>query len=434
MAVSYKFWNECIDPLDMQALWNVPKVSAEWEDAGETKGQKVHLSRDPDGQVYLTQTEMKAVAEIVVSRHFSGKIDPDMICAIAELESDRQPLCQRYDKKAKATHLGMMQILPKTADWLASEKGYGAYQLNGNELLLFRPFENVYFGAAYLIWLSSFEQKERSEEFVVRAYRGGTKKATHKSTLKYWQRYLSVKESLPSRKSLEGHRSVEEVNASLALAKKTGSSQNTGKFSGGMYTYWDSVASPEDMVDMWNHPEVSKEWTKAGEKQGRVHFSQDDKKRPYLSRVELKAVAEIILIKHFSTKPLKVSVLCALAEIISMRFLSGIGPRPGIMGIDYSTVVWLYREMGFRAYRTISVDDISKPFVSMYFGAAYLVWLVECEGRLQPPQYIIQAYISGPKNVNLQDTGPEYLKFEEALSYYEDTKPNPRDQGSCTIM
>lgn len=59
MAVSYKFWNECIDPLDMQALWNVPKVSAEWEDAGETKGQKVHLSRDPDGQVYLTQTEMK---------------------------------------------------------------------------------------------------------------------------------------------------------------------------------------------------------------------------------------------------------------------------------------------------------------------------------------------------------------------------------------
>lgn len=59
MAISFKYWNECIDPLDMQALWNVPNVSAEWEDAGETKGQKVHLSRDPDGQVYLTQTEMK---------------------------------------------------------------------------------------------------------------------------------------------------------------------------------------------------------------------------------------------------------------------------------------------------------------------------------------------------------------------------------------
>lgn len=47
-----------------------------------------------------------------------------MICAIAELESDRQPLAQRYDKKAKATHLGIMQILPKTADWLARYLSY----------------------------------------------------------------------------------------------------------------------------------------------------------------------------------------------------------------------------------------------------------------------------------------------------------------------
>lgn len=46
--------------------------------------------------------------------------------------------------------------------------------------------------------------------------------------------------------------------------------------------------------------------------------------------------------------------------------------------------------------------------------------------RLQPPQYVIQAYILGPKNVNLQETGPQYLKFEEALGYYEDTKRNPR--------
>lgn len=34
---------------------------------------------------------------------------------------------------------------------------------------------------------------------MIRAYKGGTKKATHKSTLSYWKKYLSVKESLPSR-------------------------------------------------------------------------------------------------------------------------------------------------------------------------------------------------------------------------------------------
>lgn len=59
MAISYKYWDDCVDPQDMEALWNTPEVSAEWLDAGETRKKKVHLSRDPDGQPYLTQTEMK---------------------------------------------------------------------------------------------------------------------------------------------------------------------------------------------------------------------------------------------------------------------------------------------------------------------------------------------------------------------------------------
>lgn len=56
----------------------------------------------------------------------------------------------------------------------------------------------------------------------------------------------------------------------------------------GVYSYWDTKASPEDMEELWNHPEVLKEWTKSGEIRGKVRFSHDNKKRPYLSRVELK--------------------------------------------------------------------------------------------------------------------------------------------------
>ncbi|PQQ13637.1 uncharacterized protein Pyn_28106 [Prunus yedoensis var. nudiflora] len=187
------------------------------------------------------------------------------------------------------------------------------------------------------------------------------------------------------------------------------------------------------MAEMWNHEDVAREWTKTGEKRGKVRFSLDDKKRPYLSRVELKAVADIVLTKHFNTKPIKASVLGALAEVISLRFLNGVGPRTGIMGIDYSTASWLYKEMGFKAYTIHSADDLSMPFVSMYFGAAYLVWLVEYEGRSRTPEFVVQAYILGPKNVNLEDSGPQWLKFEEALGKYEDTK-KLKDQGSCTIM
>lgn len=42
----------------------------------------------------------------------------EMICAIAELESDRQPLATRYNRKTKETTVGIMQLLAKTAEWL----------------------------------------------------------------------------------------------------------------------------------------------------------------------------------------------------------------------------------------------------------------------------------------------------------------------------
>lgn len=39
------------------------------------------------------------------------------------------------------------------------------------------------------------------------------------------------------------------------------------------------------------------------------------------------------------------------------------------------------RDLGYKAYRVESVEDLTKPFVSMYFGAGYLAWLSEYEGR-----------------------------------------------------
>ncbi|KAK6123888.1 hypothetical protein DH2020_042379 [Rehmannia glutinosa] len=332
-TVSFKYWDDCVDPDDLEAMWMEPDVRAEWINVGETKGSKVHLSRDPDGQPYLTQTEMR-----------------DMLCAIAELESDRQPLATSYNKKPDEVKMGIMQITPKIAEWLT---------------------------------------RERSEEFMVRAYKGGTKKATHKSTLPYWKKYLAVKESLPSR---------------------------SYPYNLGLKDF------PEDMEEMWNNPEVNKEWTKSGEKKGKVRFSHDVEKHPYLSRVELKAVAEIILAKHFSVKRVKPSVLCALSEMVSMRFVNGVGQRTGLMGIDYPTARWLYKHGGYKAYMVESVEDLTKPFVSMYFGAAYMNWLSEYEGRERDLQFVVQAYLSGPQNVNLQETGPLWVKFEEALNRYEGTK------------
>nr|XP_029118720.1 uncharacterized protein LOC105039682 isoform X4 [Elaeis guineensis] len=382
MSVSYKYWDDCVEPEDMKSLWMDAEVRKEWDDVGEMMGQKVHLSRDPDGEPYITQVEMKAVAKIVVHRHFDSQLDPDVICAIAEISSGRQIVAQQYDQKNREMRIGIMQIAPEIAEWLV---------------------------------------RERSEEFVVRAYQGGIKKATHKSTRDYFQRYLSVKQSLTPIREQGTYDNNSFSLQGLSTRTKAGEEWN----------YWDSRVSPPDMEELWNNPDVLKEWTKSGERRGRVRFSHNKENKPYLSRVEVKAVAQIIISRYFSSRGVQSTALAALAEVVSMRFVNGVRARTGLMGIDYPTAAWLYKDLGCRAYEVKSVDDLYNPFVSMYFGAAYLSWLSEYEGRQRSHEFIIQAYLGGPENVNLQETGPFWNKFLEALSYYEDSK---RDSGSCSIL
>ncbi|XP_017618775.2 uncharacterized protein LOC108463335 isoform X1 [Gossypium arboreum] len=420
--VGFKYWDDCVDPEDLEAMWQQPAVRKEWIDVGETQGQKVHLSRDPEGQPYLTQTEMRAVAEIVTSRHFDTHIDPEMICTIAELESNRQPLAEQHDKKSKVTTVGIMQISLATAESMAKEYQISLYKIEGDPDILYRPFVNVYFGATYLKWLSNFENKVRTEEFMVRAYKGGTKKATHKSTLPYWKRYISVKETFTPRCRKHSNGPTTQAPTSTALDSSN---------SDDACLYWDSRVSPEDMREMWNNPEICNEWNKSNQKRGKVLFTLDSEKNPCLSRLELKAVAEIIVNNYFSTMGIKPTALCALAEMVSMRNVDGTEERTGLMGIDYSTAFRLYTEVGFRDYPIDYEEDLTKPFVSMYFGAAYFAWLSMYEGSERDLQFVIQAYISGPENVNPEGMCPEWAKFEQTLAGFEFRE---RNGGRCTVM
>ncbi|RLN08685.1 uncharacterized protein C2845_PM11G15630 [Panicum miliaceum] len=406
MAISFKYWDDCMDPEDMRLMWQDPVVSKEWTDAGEEQGQKVHLSRDPDGEAYLTQTEMMAVAAITIHRHFKSQLDPYMIGALAEIASGRKLFVDTYDCKTKETKVGIMQVAPEVAQWLGRELGYKSYDIEDNTNLLYWPLVNVYFGAAYAKWLFSCDYKQRTEEFVVRAYKGGKKKASHKSTSPIFQRYLYVKENLMSIRQPE---ICNELTSDPEILSGTEA----------QLIYWDSKVSEADMDAMWKNPDVSKEWTKSGERRGNVRFSHDAKKRPYLSRVEVKAVAEIIISRHLGTRGSKPEALAALAEVCSMRFVHGVSTRTGLMGIDYPTAEWLSRQVvelqccpiqfhkdcGYRAYTVISVDDLYNPFASMYFGASYLAWLSRYEGREQSYEFIVQAYLGGPENVSLQETG-----------------------------
>jgi len=341
-----------------------------------------------------------------------------MIGALAEIASGRKLFIDTYDRKTKETKVGIMQVAPEVAQWLGKELGYKSYDIEDNTNLLYWPLVNVYFGAAYAKWLFSCDDKQRTEEFVVRVYKGGKKKASHKSTSPIFQRYLYVKENLLSIRQPEICNELTSGPESLSSTEA-------------QLIYWDSKVSEADMEAMWKHPDVYKEWTKSGERRGNVRFSHDAKKRPYLSRVEVKAVAEIIISRHLGTRGSKPEALAALAEVCSMRFVHGVSTRTGLMGIDYPTAEWLSRDCGYRAYTVISVDDLYNPFVSMYFGASYLAWLSRYEGREQSYEFIVQAYLGGPENVNLQETGPLWNQFLEALALYQDPK---KENSSCCIL
>lgn len=47
----------------------------------------------------------------------------------------------------------------------------------------------------------------------------------------------------------------------------------------------------------------------------------------------------------------------------------------GVFNFSFSS------DSGYKAYKVHSVDELSNPFVSMYFGAAYMNWLSEYGGR-----------------------------------------------------
>ncbi|XP_057857680.2 uncharacterized protein LOC131066836 [Cryptomeria japonica] len=165
-----------------------------------------------------------------------------MICAITEIESERQPFAYRYEPQLGEARTGIMQTLQSTTKWLARDMGYTVYQVEGAPTMLYRPFVSVYFGAAYLKWLLTYDGKKRSEEFMDHAYNGGPKRENHKSTLQYWKRYQLVKQCLPMEIDMKILKMNSIANASGSLVRASFVSVASE------WTYWDVKVSPEDIA------------------------------------------------------------------------------------------------------------------------------------------------------------------------------------------
>ncbi|KAL0704321.1 hypothetical protein Bca4012_070746 [Brassica carinata] len=85
MANSFMYWNDCVEPDDLDAMWMDPVVRGEMFSFGFPSSIPCQLL-------------LQAVADITVRRHFDSILDP--VC-FTEMVSDRKPLIMRYYKKTR---------------------------------------------------------------------------------------------------------------------------------------------------------------------------------------------------------------------------------------------------------------------------------------------------------------------------------------------
>jgi soluble lytic murein transglycosylase-like protein len=124
-------------------------------------------------------------------RHWGFRVPPEMLVRIAWIESHFDAGAVRPEPRIGDASAGLMQTLLSTARWLAKDMGYTAFGVPTLETLM-GPQESLYFGGAYLDYLSRYRGERRSEEWIVRSYNGGPGHS-RAATDAYWRKYLAAK-------------------------------------------------------------------------------------------------------------------------------------------------------------------------------------------------------------------------------------------------
>jgi len=145
------------------------------------------------GIAVLTADEVRNFADSVL-RLPRIKV-PDgaaMIVRIAWIESRFDTSAVRSEPRINDASIGLMQTLLGTARWLYDDLGFRHFARPTVPNLM-GPQASIYYGAAYLTYLSIYAGRARSAEFVVRSYNGGPGNLSA-ATADYWRKYLAAKE------------------------------------------------------------------------------------------------------------------------------------------------------------------------------------------------------------------------------------------------
>lgn len=133
--------------------------------------------------------KVRNLASQYADDYFLG-IDPRMVAAIARVESKMNPKAYRYEPHIDDASYGLMQTLLKTAQWMWDLGNRAFPRPTGKDLYDGRV--SIYFGMAYLSYLSRYKKTKRDEEFIVRSYNAGPGR-TGSYTDGYWSKYNAAK-------------------------------------------------------------------------------------------------------------------------------------------------------------------------------------------------------------------------------------------------
>ncbi|GAA0117464.1 lytic transglycosylase domain-containing protein [Clostridium senegalense] len=141
---------------------------------------------------------------ITYSREYS--VDPNLVAAVIKAES-------KFENKAVSHRgaYGLMQIMPDTADWIASQSGMGEITYDA----LYDPETNIKMGCWYLNNLST--EFEGDLDLMLAAYNGG------RGNVQKWLKddnYSKDGENLHAIPFKETKNYVEKVNKNYNMYKK----------------------------------------------------------------------------------------------------------------------------------------------------------------------------------------------------------------------
>ncbi len=184
-----------VKPAIMSTRMGCRSMTDGWLTLAAMAGLAVAVTRKSAPLVSEGADTIATMAADVVRRHgWEGRVSPCMIRAMVEIESGGNPLAIRPEISIGDVSVGLMQTLVGTARWLWQDMGYRAYPKPDAASLL-DGATSIYFGGAYIHYLSRYGRKARSEHWIVESYNGGPGQ-TNAQTRHHLAKYLTAKQRI----------------------------------------------------------------------------------------------------------------------------------------------------------------------------------------------------------------------------------------------